>query len=113
MASPANGSTFTSTSVTFNWNAGSGVSQYYLYVGSSFQSAEIFNNYIFNGTQTVTGIPGDGRTIYVTLWSLINGGWQANNYTFKASNNGGGVVKAQISGPEDSSACTTTRVPFH
>ena len=33
----------------------------------------------------VTGLPNDGRTIYVQLLSFINGGWQANTYTLTAA----------------------------
>src|SRR5207253_2254911 len=84
ITSPSNGSTFGSGTVTFNWSLGSGVSSYYLYVGNSFQSYEYFNNFVSGGATTVSGIPTDGRTIYVTMWSLINGAWQANNYSYTA-----------------------------
>jgi hypothetical protein len=32
----------------------------------------------------VNNIPTDGRTIYVTLGSKVNGSWVVNNYTYKA-----------------------------
>src|SRR2546426_180605 len=72
MTSPANGSTFTSSSANFVWNTGSGVSDYYLYVGNSVNASDIYG--ADQGTalsRTVPGIPVDGRSIYVTLWSLI------------------------------------------
>jgi len=110
ITSPPNGSTFTSTSVTFNWNAGSGVSQYYLTVGNGSQTYDIFSNYVNNGTQTVSGLPSDGRTIYVTLWSLINSVWQAVPYTYHAVNGGG---PAQITSPTNGSTFGSTSVTFN
>src|SRR5437588_377372 len=88
ITSPSDGSTFSSGTVTFNWSLGSGVSSYYLYVGNSFQSYEYFNNFVSGGATTVSGIPTDGRTIYVSLWSLISGVWQANNYSYHAFSGG-------------------------
>jgi hypothetical protein len=35
--------------------------------------------------RSVTGLPTDGRTLYVRLWTMLNGGWQFNDYTYKAS----------------------------
>jgi len=34
--------------------------------------------------KTVNNIPVDGRTIYVTLGSKINGSWTVNSYTYTA-----------------------------
>src|SRR5205807_2665272 len=84
ITSPSNGSTFGSGTVTFNWSLGSGVSSYYLYVGNSFQSYEYFNNFVSGGATTVSGIPTDGRTIYVTMWSRLGDQWQAHNYSYHA-----------------------------
>jgi hypothetical protein len=33
----------------------------------------------------VTGLPTDGRTIHVRLWSLIGSGWQFRDYTYTAT----------------------------
>src|SRR4029077_5202968 len=35
---------------------------------------------------TVNNIPTDGRTIYVTLYSLVNNSWIFNHYTYAAFN---------------------------
>jgi len=35
-------------------------------------------------SKTVNNIPTDGRTIYVTLGSQVNGTWIINSYTYKA-----------------------------
>jgi hypothetical protein len=98
MTSPANGSTFTSSSATFVWNAGSGVSDYYIFIGNSVGASDIYT--VDQGTaqsRTISGLPTDGRTIYVRLWSLINGAWQFNDYTYRASS--GATATEKVSTP--------------
>ena len=34
---------------------------------------------------TVTGLPVDGRTLYVRLWSVIGGVWSFTDYTYTAT----------------------------
>jgi hypothetical protein len=81
----SNGSTFTSSSVTFSWSAGSGVTEYSLWVGSSLGAYDIYaKSQSLNHSVTVSPIPTDGRTIYVRLFSKINGTWYYFNYTYKA-----------------------------
>jgi sugar lactone lactonase YvrE len=84
MLSPPPGSTFTSSSVTFTWSAGSATA-YFLLVGSSLHGADIYNSGIVTvHSKTVNNVPTDGRTIYVTLGSLVNGSWTVNSYTYTA-----------------------------
>jgi hypothetical protein len=88
MISPVPGSTLPSSTVTFKWSAGTGVTDYDLYVGTTEGGSDIFNAGILPpGTlsQTVTGIPTNGSTIYVTLWSYISDSWQDVLYTYTAS----------------------------
>jgi hypothetical protein len=86
ITTPTPGSTFTGTTVTFNWTAGSGSAAYWLDVGSSpdgnqyYQSGNLGNVL----TTTVSGLPSDGSTVYVTLYSLVGGQWLANAYTYTA-----------------------------
>jgi hypothetical protein len=73
--------------VTFVWNSGSGVSEYWLYIGMSPGGYEIYTQ--SQGTNLsipVSGLPTNGSTLYVKLWSLIAGGWQWNDYTYTAAN---------------------------
>ncbi|MEX0406943.1 S8 family serine peptidase [Aquibium sp. LZ166] len=106
MTSPTPGSTLGS-SATFVWTTGSGVSQYWLYVGSTGVGS--FNIYqASQGTstsKTVTGLPSTG-TIYVRLWSLISGSWQWNDYTYKA---GGGGTKSVLLSPANGSKLATSQ----
>jgi hypothetical protein len=84
ITSPANGSTFASSTVTFTWNPVAGASQYFLDLNSSPGSRDIFANYVTGGSTTVSGIPADGRTIYVRMWTNIGGVWFYNAYTYTA-----------------------------
>jgi hypothetical protein len=70
--------------VTFTWNPVAGASQYFLDLNSSPGSRDIFANYVAGGATTVTGIPLDGRTIYVRMWTNIGGVWLHNAYTYTA-----------------------------
>jgi hypothetical protein len=86
MLNPPPGSTFTSSSVTFTWSAGS-ASANFLLVGSSLHTADIYNSGALTvRSKTVNNIPTDGRTIYVTLGSQVSGSWSAIDYTYKAFN---------------------------
>src|SRR5207253_9473260 len=83
---PPTASTFTSPSVTFTWSAGSATA-YYLFVGSSPNGADIYNSgQVTVLSKTVNSIPTDGRAIYVTLGSRVNGSWTTNHYTYTAFN---------------------------
>jgi serine protease len=112
ITSPANGSTFSSSSVAFTWSTGSGVSQYWLYVGNSAGANDIYA--ADQGTslsRTVSGIPTDGRTIYVRLWSSLSSGWQYADYTYKAFT-GTTIAKAVMTSPANGSTFSSSSVPF-
>ena len=86
MVSPAPGSTLSGSTVTFQWTAGSATA-YILLVGSSLHGSDIYSSGVVHTlSATVNRIPTDGRTIYVTLSSQVNGSWITNNYTYTASN---------------------------
>src|SRR5262249_40113638 len=77
---PAPGSTLAGASATFGWNPGVGVSQYWLDIGGGAQGGiGIFSQSAgTNLSMNVSGLPTDGRTLYVRLWSQIAGAWQFN-----------------------------------
>jgi hypothetical protein len=85
ITSPANGSTLPSSSVTFQWTAGT-ATQYGLWIGSTgVGSSNLATPPASASTSyAATGLPTDGRTIYVRLWSQVGGGWQFNDYTYIA-----------------------------
>src|ERR1700722_9603319 len=97
MTYPPNGSTLSGSTVSFQWATGSGVQQCFLYVGDAVDSNDIYGQSEGTTTSaTVTNLPTDGRTLYVTLWSYISGGWHANNYTYTAARIGVTPVPAAL-----------------
>jgi hypothetical protein len=95
MLSPVNGSTNSSASMALNWSTGTNVSQYALWVGSASNSADLYGAVVgTNLTRTVTGLPVDGRSLFVRLWSFINGEWLSNDYGYRALT----ARKAQFTG---------------
>ena len=86
MTTPSPASTLTGSSVTFDWSPGAGASAYWVDVGSTAGG----NNYYSSGslgnvlTTTVAGLPTNGSTVYVTLYSLVAGAWIPNAYTYTA-----------------------------
>ena len=90
MQTPSPGSTLTGSSVTFTWSAGSGAIGYWVDIGTTpggntiYQSGNLGN--VLN--TTVNTLPVDGSKVYVTLYSLINGSWLSNAYTYTASSPG-------------------------
>lgn len=79
ITNPMSGATLTDDKLTFEWSAeGTPVAQWWLYVGSSLAGRDIYDSGSL-GTQlfeTVTGLPMDGRTIFVRLWYRTGGRWQ-------------------------------------
>jgi len=100
------------STVTFDWTAGSGATAYWMDIGSSAGG----NNYYSSGnlgkvlTTTVYGLPTDGSTINVTLYTLIGGSWCGNAYTYTALNATSGV--AVMTTPTPGSILTSNSVTF-
>ena len=95
LISPAQGSVLGS-SATFTWSAGSGASQYALWLGTTRGAADLFNSGHITATSTsVTNLPMIGATVYAQLWSYLSGGWQYTSYTF--TEGVGGTPAALIS----------------
>jgi hypothetical protein len=86
MSTPTPGATLAGSSQTFTWTAGNGVSEYWLDVGATAGGKNLFGQSLGSSlTATVTGLPTDGRTIYVRLWSKL-GSWEYKDYTYIAAN---------------------------
>lgn len=84
--SPARNSTLAGSSVTFTWLAGTGVTEYYLFLGSNgVGSNNLYSSgYTSHTSVNVTGLPVNGETIYARLYSFYNGGWTYLDYTYTA-----------------------------
>jgi len=107
ITSPVPGTTLTSATTTFVWNSGAGVSQYALWIGSEPSSYDLYMGLGTSLTRTLD-LPTDGRTLYVTLWSYLNGAWQSNAYTYTAFT----TVPAQITSPANGSTLPGASVTF-
>jgi trimeric autotransporter adhesin len=112
LTTPTPGSPLTSSTVTFGWSAGSGASAYWIDIGSTTGGHDIYSSGNLGNvlTVTVSGLPTDGSTIYVTLYSLIGGTWSGNAYTYTALNATSGL--AQITSPTNGSTLSGTQVTF-
>jgi subtilisin family serine protease len=87
ISSPATGSTLSGSSQLFSWN-NSGAALYQVWVGNAVGTMDIgaFPREGTTGTSTtVTGLPTDGRTLYVRLYSQINGQWSFTDTTYTAA----------------------------
>ena len=71
----------------FSWTPGSAATAYWLDVGPAPGVGSYFGKNLGLATsQTVTGLPANGSTIYVRLWTQLAGGWQFNDYAYTAVN---------------------------
>jgi hypothetical protein len=86
LTAPAIGSTLTTGTMNFTWTNGTNATQYWLDVGNSLGSGDIAARNITTTATTVT-VPRDGRTLFIRLWTFVNGAWQQPfDYTVKACN---------------------------
>ena len=113
LTTPIPGSTLTGTSVTFDWNPGNTATEFQLWVGTlGIGTSNLYNSGETGATTaTVTDLPSNGETVYVRLYSLINGVWQYNSYTYTAS---GSPIPASLTTPtpNTSTPLTGTSVTF-
>ena len=86
ITSPTFATTLPGDSVTFEWSAGSGVDQYFLYVGTTQGGNELFGaSQGLSRSVTVPGLPTDGSIVWVRIWSLFGGAWQFRDAAYMAA----------------------------
>lgn len=109
MTTPTPGSTLSGTAVTFSWSAGSGVAQYWLYVGTTGVGSLNLVNADMGTTRfrNVSNLPSAG-TVYVRLWSRIGSVWQTRDYTYTA----GGAGLALMTSPAPGATLNGSGVTF-
>jgi hypothetical protein len=111
MLTPAPGSTLSASTVEFQWTGGTGVSAYYLWVGNSLGASDLVNKDCgSNLTCAVTGLPVDGRALFVRLWSLVGPTWLSIDYTYTAATSA--TARAQMMTPAPGSILTASNVLF-
>jgi hypothetical protein len=86
ITSPPPSSTLNGNSVAFSWTAGVGAAAYWLDAGSTAGAHDIYSSGNLGNvlTTTVSGLPTNGSTVYVTLYSEVGGQWFGNAYTYTA-----------------------------
>ena len=110
LTSPVPSGPLPGASVTFTWSVAYGATNYKLFIGSTGKGS--FNLY-YNGntaatSATVGGLPTNGETIYVRLYTNFNGTLLYNDYTYTA------VPQAQatMTSPAPGSTLPGTGVTF-
>jgi hypothetical protein len=101
MISPPNGAALPGSTAVFQWSAGVGVSQYWLYVSALAPGGqEIYSgSQGSNTSKTFAGLPTNGSTIYVRLWSEIDSVWQFSDYSYQSA-----AALTRIATPTDSTS---------
>lgn len=80
---PTPGSVLAGSTVTFTWSAGTGVSKYWLYIGSTLGANDMFSqDQGMNTSVNLTGFPSGSRLLYFRLWSLVGSTWNYSDCTF-------------------------------
>ena len=99
ITSPLPGSNITSDTAVFQWiDNGAIVSDWQLLVGTAQGGSNLFNSGVLpsgTDTQTVTGLPLDGSTLFVRLRYRIGGNWAQRDVTCTADR------RAQLTAPAD------------
>ena len=99
------------TSVAFSWSPGNLATHFMLYVGSTVVgSSNLYNSgNVTATTETVSDLISNGQTVYVRLYSLINGAWQYTDYTYVAY---GSPSAAALTTPSPGSILAGSSVAF-
>ncbi|MCP4127134.1 MAG: hypothetical protein GY753_08745, partial [Gammaproteobacteria bacterium] len=105
---PAPGSALGSATQTFSWND-SGAAGYWFWIGTSAGDYDVYSGNLGTGTSvTVSELPANGETLYVRLWSSVDGVWIYNtDYTYTACD-----VMAEILSPAPGSALGSATETF-
>jgi parallel beta-helix repeat protein len=86
LLTPPPGSRLPGSQVTFTWSAGTGVQQYWIFIGTQRGAANIYSaSQGLRRSVTVSGLPTDGRSVWLRLFSRIDGAWRFNDYTYFAA----------------------------
>ena len=87
VSAPIPGSSLTGPSANFSWtDNGAGVIEWWIYAGSTGLGSDYYDsgNLGLATAATVTGLPGGGADVFVTLWYRLSAGgpWQRVEYTY-------------------------------
>lgn len=98
LSSPASGSVLAGAAATFQWSAGVGVTQYWVYLSAKAPGGkELYSGgQGLNTSLTATNLPTGGGTAYLRLWSLLSNGWQYIDYSFAAASSSGSTAPEAV-----------------
>jgi hypothetical protein len=107
MSAPTPSTLLPGVNVTFSWTAGTGATGYYLWLGTTAGSYNLYNS----GDKTVTsllvsGLPTNGETIYARLFTNYNNILVHTDYTYTA------VTASAMSSPAPGSTFTGASQTF-
>jgi hypothetical protein len=85
LTTPTPGSTLVGSSATFEWNAIAGATAHSLYFGSTPGGQDIGVVYPEDASYEATGLPIDGRPLYVRLFTFQGEVWRYRDYTYTAA----------------------------
>jgi hypothetical protein len=111
LTTPTPGSTLSGASVAFSWTPGNTATHFELWLGTTgVGSSNLYNSgNVMVTTETVSGLPGNGETVYARLYWLINGTWNSADYTYTAS---GAPTPAALTTPTPGATLEGTAVAF-
>jgi len=113
MTSPTPGSMLSGSTVTFTWAAGTGtIGGYWVDIGSTAGAHDYYSSGNLGNVliTTINGLPANGSTVYVTLYTQINGAWVNNAYTYTAFS--AGSANAVMISPVPGSTLSGSSVTF-
>jgi hypothetical protein len=114
MSTPAPGSTLTGSTQAFTWVKGTGTAQaYWLYVGSTAGASNYYNSGTISSrtlTSTAKGLPTNGSTVYVTLFTEFASTYYPTPYTYTAFN--AASAAGVLTTPPPTSTLTGSTVTF-
>jgi Bacterial Ig-like domain (group 2)/NHL repeat len=110
LTSPKPGSVLAGPSVTFAWTAGTGATEYNLWLGlNGAGSSDLYNSGVTAATSaSVTGLPTKGATIYARLFWLIGTGWHSTDYTYTEAT----AVLAALTSPTPGTMLGSSNIHF-
>lgn len=111
LTAPVNGSTFTGAAASFAWSEGLGIDEYLLEIGSTVGGKNIYRrSQARNRSLVLSGLPTNGSTVYVRLWSRSGTTWMYNDYQYSAANLTG--VAAALTSHADGATLTDATATF-
>jgi hypothetical protein len=85
MILPAPGSTLSGPITTFTWTKSTTASEYYVYIGTTVGSQNLFGLNTGPATSVTAALPANGVTLYLRLWSHLPDNWYYNDYVYTAA----------------------------